>query len=66
MYGIHSHYASVMFNPNAPREAKIIYNECNRVKEICFGTFLTSCMIRHLIPDCNLELGFGNINIICD
>ena len=39
-----------------------------KFNEVCFGTFLSNCcdIIRTLTPNCDVDLEFGNINIICD
>ena len=36
--------------------------------EVYFGTFLSNCgyLFSTLTPNCDLDLEFGNINIMCD
>lgn len=38
------------------------------VNKVCFGTFQSNCrdVIWPLTPDCDLDIEFGNINIVCD
>ena len=39
-----------------------------KFNEVCFGTFLSNCwdIFCALTPNYDLDLEFGNINIICD
>ena len=38
------------------------------INKVCFGTFQSkySDEILPLTPDCDLDIEFGNINIVCD
>ena len=39
-----------------------------KFNEVCFGTFLSNCrdIFGTLSPNCDLDLEFENINIMCD